>query len=199
MAGQPGKIHRSPKEKFEAVQLYLLLGGNVSKTAGALKISPETIWTWKKTDWWHEYEAQIRREENLELSARLKRSMNKAMELIEDRLDHGDWIYDQKVGKMVRKPVSLKDAQKTVVEFIDKREKLVENQQLTIAAEQIDDKLKKLADAFAKLSTPQINVTDVVFVQETADNENAVFVEETIPSKNTEEVNLAMDEEGRNS
>lgn len=161
----PTKVHRTPKQKFEAVQLYLLLGGNVPKTAGALKIPEQTMWQWKKTDWWHEYEAQIRREENLELSARLKRSMAKAMEIVEDRLDKGDWIYDQKSGEMRRKPVSLKDAQKTVVEFIDKRTQLVENQQLTIAAEQIEDKLAKLALAFSNLSKPQVNVTDVVFVE----------------------------------
>lgn len=166
-----GITHRTPKQKFEAVQLYLMLGGSVAKTAGALKIPEQTVWTWKKTDWWHEYENQIRREENLALSARLQRAIGKSMEVLEDRLEHGDWIYDQKTGKMVRKPVSLKDAQKTVNDFIDKREKLVETQQLTIAAEQIEDKLAKLANAFANLSKPQVTVTDVVFsTEETLEN-----------------------------
>ena len=161
--GVPGKVHRTPKQKFEAVQLYLLLGGSASKTARALKVPEQTLFTWKKTDWWHEYEAQIRREENLELSARLQKAIGKGMEIVADRLENGDWIYDQKTGEMRRKPVALKDAQKTVTDFIDKREKLVETQQLTVAAEQIDEKLNKLAAAFAKLSQPQINVTDIVF------------------------------------
>jgi len=169
--GVPGKVHRTPKQKFEAVQLYLLLGGSAVKTARALKIPEQTLFAWKKTDWWHEYESQIRREENLELSARLQRAIGKGMEIVADRLENGDWLYDQKTGEMRRKPVSLKDAQKTVTDFIDKREQLVETQQLTIAAEQIEDKLAKLAAAFSKLSQPQVNVTDVVFATEQLESE----------------------------
>ncbi len=173
----PTRTHRTQKQRFEAVQLYLLLGGSAVKTARALKIPDQTLFTWKKTDWWHEYEAQIRREENLELSARLQKAIGKGMEIVADRLENGDWIYDQKSGEMRRKPVALRDAQKTVTDFIDKRAQLVENQQLTIAAEQIDEKLNKLAAAFAKLSQPQVNVTDVVFIEDN-DTELAEFVEE---------------------
>lgn len=164
--GIVGKKHRNPKQKLEVVQLYLMMGGNVSRTARALNIPDQTVYTWRKTEWWNELENSIRREENLALSARLKRVLEKGMEAVEDRLEHGDWIYDQKTGKLARKPVAFRDAQKAVNDIIDKKAKLETTQQLTVAAEHIEDKLAKLANAFAKMTQPQINVTDVVFVEE---------------------------------
>jgi len=160
------KKHRSPKQKLETVQLYLMFGGSVLKTSQALKIPEQTIWQWKRTDWWHEMEQSIKEQENLELSARLKRVANKSIALVEDRLEHGDWIYDQKSGEMRRKPVALRDVHKVAVDSLTKRAELEQQKTFTVATEQIEEKLTKLADAFAKLSQPKIEVTDVVFVEE---------------------------------
>lgn len=161
-------IVRKPAQRLEAVQLYLMFGGNVGKTAGALKIPEQTIYAWRKTDWWHEMEEACRTEENLELSSKLKKIIEKSSSIILDRLENGDWIYDQKTGQMVRKPVAMKDAQKTVNDFIDKREKLNRTQSHTVAQEHIEDKLAKLAQAFTELAKPKqpIQVTDVIFAEE---------------------------------
>ena len=166
--------HRTESQKLETVQTYLIFGGSVSKTAAAMKVPETTIYFWRKTDWWQEMEKTIRTEENLTLSARLKKILDKSMDIVEDRLENGDFIYDQKTGKMKRKPVAMKDAQKAVTEFMERREKLHRGDTHTVAEELVADKLAKLAAEFAKLARPQPVVTDVVFIKEHEENDLAL-------------------------
>lgn len=157
----------SDSQKLETVTTYLMLGGNVALTAATLKIPEVTVRYWKKSEWWQEVESELRREENLQLSARLKNLVEKSLDVVADRLENGDWIYDQKTGELKRKPVILKDAHKVAVDLVDKRQKLQTNENFTVAAEQIEDKLSKLAKAFEDLASkkPKLEVTDVVFVE----------------------------------
>jgi hypothetical protein len=160
--------HWSDSQKIEAVTTYLALG-EIRLTANVLKIPEVTVRLWKQKDWWKEIEAELRTQENLQLSTRLKRIVTKSIEAVEDRLEHGDYIYDQKIGQLIRKPVSLQAAHKVTMDMIDKREALLDRQPQAVSLEQIDDKLKKLAEKFAEIARPatQINVTDVLIGTET--------------------------------
>lgn len=163
------KSRWSVSQKMEAVTTFLVLGGNIAHTAAALRIPVDTVYRWKRTDWWRESLIEIRGQENLTLSAKLKRLVDNSLEAVQDRLEHGDWIYDQKSGEMRRKPVAMKDAHKVAVDLIDKKVKLEKQENFVVAQENIQDKLNKLAQAFSELANkpkPQINVTDVVFATE---------------------------------
>lgn len=146
------KAHWSDKQKIEACTTYFILGGNLSLTAQKLKIPHETLRTWKKTDWWKELEDDIRKEERLTLSTKLRNLMDASLSLVEDRLNHGDWIYDQKNGELLRKPVSMKDAGKLAMDAANLRTKMDIQENHTVAAEHIEDKLNKLAKAFSDLA-----------------------------------------------
>lgn len=160
----------SDRQKIECVTTYFLLGGNVKLTAEKLKIPYETVRTWKKTDWWKELEDDIRREERLTLSTKLRNLMDASLMEVEDRLKNGDWIYDQKVGELKRKPVSMKDAGKLAMDAANLRTKMDIQENHTVAAEHIEEKLSKLAKAFTDLAQGKRldleNAEDIPFVEQ---------------------------------
>lgn len=169
--------HYSDSQKLEVVQAYLALGGNTSAVSKTLGINVYTIYAWMRTDWWKELIDQIKKQENLTLSTTLKRIIDNSLTVIEERLEKGDYIYNQKTGVLSRKPVSMKDAAKLTTDLIDKRIKIESKESFTIAQENIAEKLATLAASFAELANkpkPQIEVTDVIFAQESV---NAVHEE----------------------
>lgn len=153
----------SDSQKLEAVTTYLALG-NLVLTSNVLKIPEMTLRGWKQKDWWKDIEGELRVQESLELSARLKRIVENTLAAAEDRIANGDFIYDNKSGQMVRKPVSLKDAHKVAMDMIDKREVLENKQPTSVSMERIDDKLTKLAQKFEEIAAGRkaIEVTDVI-------------------------------------
>lgn len=151
----PTNVHWSDKQKTEAVTSYLLLG-NLALTARVLNIPEVTLRYWKQSTWWKEVEADIKLQEDLQLSAKLKKIVEGSLTVVADRIENGDWIYDQKTGQMVRKPVALKDAHKVAVETAKQRQELDKRTIAPATAEQDDDKLKKLAEKFADFAMKKI-------------------------------------------
>jgi hypothetical protein len=163
--------HYSDSQKIEAVTTYLALG-DLRLTANVLKIGEPTIRYWKSKDWWKEIESELRQAEDLQLSTRLKKIIDKSFEAVEDRLAHGDFVYDQKTGEMRRKPVNLRDAHKVAVDLVDKREVLINKQPLNLSADALDDKLTKLAEKFAEIANKTkapVIVTDVIVADSSAE------------------------------
>lgn len=161
----------SDRQKIECVTTFLALGGSVALTSAALKIPEQTIWVWKRSEWWHDMVSEIKQEERLELSTKIKKIVEKSWEIVGDRLENGDFIYDQKKGELIRKPVSLKDAAKVANDSVVLREKLELNENFTVANDQIEDKLAKLAKAFQDLAKGVVHqppAEDIEFVEQVA-------------------------------
>jgi hypothetical protein len=172
----PTNVRWSDSQKIEAVTTFLMLG-NVTLTAATLRIPLITLQQWRRTAWWKELEADIRKQDNLVLSHSLKKIVDKSLAIVSDRLENGDYIYDQKKSALVRKPVPLKDAHKVVTDFVNQQQKLITPEAHTIAEEGIKERLEKLAksfEAFAEKQTtkPAVIVTDVIFQEE---SDNAVY------------------------
>jgi hypothetical protein len=140
-------------------------------TSKAVAVPRETLKAWKNTSWWRDLEQEVRSTETLVLASNLKKQVDKAMSLVADRLENGDYLYNPKTGEMVRKPVSLKDAHKVVTDFIDRRHKLTSHEENKILQKDIKDHLQDLAKTFEQFAVstskkPTVEVTDVVFVTE---------------------------------
>ena len=173
----------SDRQKIEACTTYFMLGGNLTLTAEKLKIPYDTLKTWKKADWWKELEDDIRREERLTLSTKLRNLMDASLVLVQDRLENGDWIYDQKEGELRRKPVSMKDAGKLAMDAANLRAKMNIQENHTVAAEHVEDKLAKLAKAFSDLANgKKLELTQA---------EDIEYVE--VEEKTDERINLSGD------
>lgn len=161
--------HWSDSQKIEAVTTYLSLG-NLVLTSSVLKIPEMTMREWKRTTWWKEIEDDLKVQEELQLSSRLKRIIESTLSATEDRIKNGDFIYDNRSGSLVRKPVNLRDVHKVTMDMVDKRDKILNKQVTAVPIEQIDAKLAKLAEKFAEIAGTKkpIEVTDVIF-EETKD------------------------------
>lgn len=159
----------SDSQKIEAVQTYLLLG-SVKQTSFALKIPEPTLIQWRAKQWWKDLEKEFRTQENITLSNKLKKLIDKSLDLVGDRLEKGDFIYDQKTGKMKRKPVALRDIHRVAVDMVAVHNRMATDENITVAQDSIAEKLAKLAAEFAKVADKldtkaPVVVTDVVFIE----------------------------------
>lgn len=163
----------SDEAKIETVKTYLALGGNLQLTSGATGITYTTLCSWKHSEWWKSLVSDIKKQEKLELSARTKRIVEKSMELLQDRLEQGDFYYDQKKGVLVRRPVTAQVIHRIAADMIDRKEMLDKSTEERVELKNNDEKLADLAKRFADLAEkalskpkPVVEVTDVVFVEE---------------------------------
>lgn len=171
--------HWSDSQKLEAVQTYLMLG-SVRMTSAALKIPEITIKVWRSSTWWKDLESELKIQDELQLSTRLKKIAEKSFAAVEDRLEHGNFVFDQKTGKIRRIPVNLKDAHKVAMESIQQQE-LIANKHVEIANDgQILDKLEQLANKFAEMASDK-------FKQIADDQRTIELVEDVTPVEEDED------------
>lgn len=165
----------SDAQKTEAVQSYLLLG-NLALTSRILGIPEITLRVWKASTWWGDVAHQIKTQDKIQLSSRLKKIVDAAITVTEDRLLNGDYQFDQKSGAVVRKPVNMKDAHKVAVDLMERRDLLENSEKEVITEEGVDDKLLKLANKFADMATKRIEQKELE--HRTVDVEDATVIDE---------------------
>lgn len=171
----------SDSQKLECVKTFLMTG-NIAMTARILKIPDDTVRRWVKTTWWKEIVDELRSQDELVLSARLQKIVNKSLDVVEDRLEHGDYVYDQKTGQMRRKPMNGRDAHKIMSDSHTKRDLVLNRAQPQVSDEQVADKLLKLAERFAELAGQkklEANTFegDVSEVEEITDDADLVYAD----------------------
>ena len=154
----------SDSQKMEAVKFWLI-SGSLVQTSAALGIPLQTIKHWRYSQWWDNLVRDIRTEDTFKLSSKLKSIAEKALDVTLDRLENGDYIYSQKTGEMVRKPVVMRDAHLVAIgltdraQALDKKPREEENNQKT------QDRLIALAEAFAKFANKaqRVEIIDATF------------------------------------
>lgn len=166
---RPG--YKFPVEKrIEVVTKYLALG-NMRLVSELTGVSYQLCREWKTAPWWKELEDEIRAARTLALDNKLAKIVDKSLDTIADRLEHGDVVFDQKSGKVVRKEVSLKDATKVATDLMT-RQAVIQKQEKEVVAVQntstIQDQLRMLAAEFAKFNKTNTGpIQDAVILGET--------------------------------
>ncbi len=158
-------------EKYEAVQNYLVFG-NMRTVAGVLRIPYETLVKWKATQWWKDYEEELKHATKVQLSHSLQTIVNRSLELVADRLENGNIVVDKKTGEQKRVPVGISDATKVADSLLhkkiqmDKKEKVEEVKDHTVK-----ETLAMLAAEFAKMSRRDNNqkAEDITFIENTGE------------------------------
>lgn len=148
------KTHYSTAQKYKAVVLYKMLG-NFALVARNMGIHEQTIYNWGGTDWWKEMEEDVRKQSQAKLSGNIQKIVDKAFKTVEDRLENGDWIYDQKLGQLKRKPVNAHTANQILKDGLDKTffiEKLKRDEKKQETEETIANRLLKLSEEFQKFA-----------------------------------------------
>jgi hypothetical protein len=144
--------HWSEKKKLEAVTLYIALG-NLRQVSTDLNVPYETVCKWKSSDWWKEYTEQIQSDDTQKLDTKLSKALDKALDAVMDRIENGEFIYDQKTGKLKRAPAKLRDANAAFNSLLDKRQLIRKLPTKITEASDTAAKLANLAEQFAKFAT----------------------------------------------
>lgn len=139
-------------EKMEAVAAFLMLG-NLRMVAATTRIPEDTLRKWKGSPWWIEAEAELRRGSKINLSARLKTALDKALPALEDRIENGEYFYNPALRKMDRRPMAARDLIKATATILD-RQLIVEkqSQEEKQTDEGVLDRLTMLAAELVKFS-----------------------------------------------
>ena len=165
---KPG--YKFPVEKrIEVVTKWLALG-NMRLVSELCGVSYQLCRMWKMEPWWQELVDEIKISRSAQLDSKLSKIVDKSLDIISDRLENGDVIFNNKTGQVMRKEVSIKDANKVATDLmqrqviIQKEEQSLTSQQQTVA---IGDQLKLLAMEFAKFNRKNTGpIEDAVIIEE---------------------------------
>lgn len=145
----------SDEKRIEAVATYIALG-SMSETFKATTIPQNTLWNWKKySSWWEEVENTLRAEYNNQTSSKLSSVVDKTIAAIQERVENGDFVYNQRSGDIARVPVSAAALNKIASTLLDRR-LVLDKLEVTKDEEDIDTTAKlekqlgKLAASFSK-------------------------------------------------
>lgn len=145
--------------KMDVVARYMLLG-NMRVVSEVTGISYHTLADWKKEDWWQEMVEQIRRQKKLKSADTLTKIIETSVEIIQDRLEHGDFILNNKTGEIMRKPVGVKDANMIANQLMQRQAELEEVIDRTATKQDsIKETLDLLAKEFQKMNRRSNNQT----------------------------------------
>lgn len=149
----------SDAKKIELARLWLTTG-NLAGSSRVLGIHERTAYLWQQTNWWKKLIDDLKTEGVFKLRAKTAELAEKALGISLDRLENGDWIYDQKTGELRRKPVTLKDAHKVAMDSLA----IAHKTEPKPVEEKTEQHLAQLADAFANFArkTHKIEVIDAI-------------------------------------
>lgn len=189
--------HWPIEKKIEVVSQYLVLG-NMKMVAAMTGVSYDLVRQWKTQPWWSELELEIRQTQNIEMDTKLSKIVDRSLDAVLDRVEHGDFIYDQKSGEIRRKPAALRDIHRVAVDTISKRELIRGNatERKETSQVSIAEQLKLLAAEFAKWQTKpketiDVDVTDVTPYEPTGEMEMVEVVDEE--DQRNEESQMVLD------
>lgn len=151
------------EKKMEAVSRYMLLG-NMRVVSEQLNVPYSVLADWKRSDWWPEMVDSLKRQKKSKTNEHLTKIIETSLDIVQDRLENGDFFVNQKTGKVDRKPVSIRDASQITTNLLQRQiqlEELVERSQKT--EDTVQDVLTKIALEFKRWN--KNNATDIEYVE----------------------------------
>lgn len=137
-------------KRMEVVARYMLLG-NMRLVSEQTKISYNTLMGWKNADWWPEMVSQLKRQKQNKTNENIVRLIEQSLEVMQDRLNHGDFVFDQKTGNVVRKPVSVRDATQIATNLLQRQQVQEElEQKLNVKTTTVAETLSLIAQELKK-------------------------------------------------
>lgn len=169
--------HWKQAKKLEVVSIYIATG-SPTLTAQQTGVPLPTIEDWQRSNWWKDAVLACRSGENDKLDAKLTKAIDKALDNVMDRLEEGDWVYDQKTGKVKRCPVKLRDVNHAFNTLTDKRQLIRKLPTKITEASNTEAKLKQLAQQFAdftKTRKPEEKLIELIEGDTVVKGEDGVY------------------------
>ena len=131
----------------------MLVHGNIRKASEELGIPINTFNNWRNADWFQPLIAEVKLQQKLETSNKLNQVVERALDIVMDRMVNGDYVLNNKTGEVIRKHVSLRDASRVATDILGKKLILEKTQtEEHVQVDTVNDTLKKLASEFAKFN-----------------------------------------------
>ena len=152
----PGFKFNNPRyfnleQKTDACALYCVYG-DIDQVSELTGIDPKFIRQWKDEPWWSEIQKKVFIEQNEKLASRISGVLDRSLDHLVDRLDNGDYLWDVRKSKLVRKPVDTKVLSNLFNNLITRRQ-LIRGEPTSITTQvAVDDRLKLLAAQFQKFA-----------------------------------------------
>lgn len=162
----PTREKKNPKwfsmdRKVEACTLYAVYG-NIEQVSKLTGIPEGDLRAWKQEPWWIDLQKQVFIEQNENLSADISNVLNKTLTHLQDRLEHGDYVYDRRSGELKRKPVDTK-VLAILFDNLAVQRRLTRGEPTSISkAIGVDDRLSQLKDSFEKFAKTKTIEGEVV-------------------------------------
>lgn len=148
----------------------MLVHGNIRKASEELGIPINTFNNWRNADWFQPLIAEVKLQQKLETSNKLNQVVERALDIVMDRMVNGDYVLNNKTGEVIRKPVQLRDASRVATDILGKKLILEKTQtEEHVQVDTVNDTLKKLASEFAKFNKniSKQNAQTIEFVEVT--------------------------------
>jgi len=139
------------EQKTDACALYCVYG-DIDQVSEMTGIDPKFIRQWKDEPWWSEIQKKVFIEQNEKLASRRSGVLDRSLDHLVDRLDNGDYLWDVRKSKLVRKPVDTKVLSNLFNNLVTRRQ-LIRGEPTSITTQvAVDDRLKLLAAQFEKFA-----------------------------------------------
>lgn len=165
-------------------------------TSGSTKIASEvakvpqsTIKKWVNEPWWKAIQDEIRVENNSKIEAKMNQILETAVDQIADRIENGNQQLDQKTGKLISIPASLRDLTQVTATIIEKRQTILGKDGSGEGNITAIQRLENLASQFEKMvgKVKPKEVIDVEFKEIKNGNGTSDTKEnETVPERDLE-------------
>lgn len=140
------------EKRIQTVSTYLATGSGIT-TAAIVGVPVATIRQWRLQPWWDEVETELQREDDAGMDVKLRKIVDKSLDLLMDRLDNGDLVYVD--GDLIRKPVNALTVTKVSDVIMNKRDLLKKKKHTEVVQETLSDHLALLATKFAEFVDSQ--------------------------------------------
>lgn len=182
--------------KIKVVEEWLTFG-NLKLVAERNGIHYQTAKEWKVSKWWKEFEDDIQANRRIATQNKIGGIVDQGLDVVQDRLEQGDFFYDVQSGEVKRRPVSLRDAA-TAVNGLMQRQAILEKQNSQFANKEqtksISEQLTLLAAEFAKFTNRNKTSAEDIEFREISDAVYTPMVSHTRESgedaSGTEEVEV---------
>lgn len=142
--------------KVDACTLYCVYG-DIDEVSKITKVPPKYIRQWKEEPWWIEIQKKVYVEQNEKLGTRINSVLDRSLDHLVDRLDNGDYLWDVRKSKLVRKPIDAKVLSSLFNNLVHRRQ-LVRGEPTNISTNiAVNDRLNLLAEQFKKFA----NATEI--------------------------------------
>lgn len=157
--------HWADKIKMRAVEL-VMQGLTSREVSLELKVPMNTIVVWRGEKWFKETIKEIQEDDGYKLDHKLTALMHGSLDAMQDRLVNGDFVRDDKTGKIVRVPVKIRDANNAFNTMMDKRQLLRKQPTKITDNASVNQQLHLLANEFKKFLGKRVDDTQLTNIIE---------------------------------